>query len=79
MLTGYGRMIIEATGCSATEVDAIEEIMRDIVFHSTLDWQTPEELKQGARTAYAIFQEMNERGGPATSTSPSTSGPIPGR
>jgi len=29
----------------------IEDWMRNIIFHSTLDWQTREQLKRAARTA----------------------------
>jgi len=59
MLGGYGKTISEATGCPESEVDAIEEIMRDVVFHSTLDWQSHEQLAAGARLAYAVLEEMN--------------------
>jgi hypothetical protein len=59
MLSGYGKTIVEATECSENDVDAIEEIMRDVVFHSTLDWQTHEQFRQGARLAYAVLQEMH--------------------
>jgi hypothetical protein len=62
MLTGYGQLIVDATGCSVNEVQEIEDIMRDIVFHSTLDWQTREELEHGARLAYAVYREMNRDG-----------------
>ncbi len=48
-LTGYRKLIAEATGCEATEAAEIEEIMRDTIFHSTLDWQTRDQLIQGAR------------------------------
>ncbi len=30
--------------------------MREDIFHSTLDWQTREELEQGAREAYALYK-----------------------
>ncbi len=68
MATGYEHVILYSTGCLPSEVGVIEEIMRGVVFHSALDWQTREELEQGARTAYAVFQEMNrsvaQRNGP---------------
>jgi hypothetical protein len=60
MLSGYERMIIEATGCSANDVQEIEEILRGVVFHSALDWLTEDELKHGARLAYAVCQRMNQ-------------------
>ena len=55
-LTGYQVLIQEATG--VTELDHIERIvdtMRNVIFHSTLDWQTREQLEQGAREALQII------------------------
>jgi len=47
---------MRAAGCSASEVDEIEEIMRAVVFQSTLDWQTRDEIEEGARRAYFLVQ-----------------------
>ena len=33
----------------------LEEIMRHVIFHSTLDWQSKEELQCGAREAFAVY------------------------
>jgi len=51
-------LIISITGCSPAEASEIEEIMRDVIFHSTLDWQTREELDRAALLAQAVLQEM---------------------
>jgi hypothetical protein len=60
MASGYTKIIVNATGCSLREADQVEEIMRDVIFHSTLDWQTREELEAAAKTAYAVLQELDE-------------------
>ncbi|MSR54228.1 MAG: hypothetical protein EXS09_13190 [Gemmataceae bacterium] len=58
MSSGYTKIILKATRCSLQEADLVEEIMRDVIFHSTLDWQTKEELESAATTAFAVLQEM---------------------
>jgi hypothetical protein len=60
MSTGYDKIIIEATGCSASEAEGIEEIMRNLIFHSTLDWQTRLALEQAARLAHALLRQMRQ-------------------
>jgi hypothetical protein len=57
MSTGYGDIIIAATGCSENDVEAIEQIMRDVIFHSTLDWQTRIQLERAARLAHSVFRQ----------------------
>lgn len=52
----YNRVIMDHLGCSADEAAMVEDIMRNEVFHSTLDWQTAAELKRGAREAWAILE-----------------------
>ena len=55
-LTGYQALIQEATGVTDLEhIERIEDTMRQVIFHSTLDWQTREQLKQGAREALQII------------------------
>ena len=34
----------------------VEDIMRNEVFHSTLDWQSAAQLQRGAREAWAILE-----------------------
>jgi hypothetical protein len=45
------RLIQSATGAAETDWALIENIMRDEIFHSTLDWQSEAQLKQAARQA----------------------------
>lgn len=54
-MTGYQKSIMQDTGCSAEEAAEVEDIMRDVVFHSTLDWQTREQFAEGARQAYEVL------------------------
>lgn len=37
----------------------IETILRQNVFHSTLDWQTKEQLQEGIKLAYSIFRRSD--------------------
>ena len=54
--TGYQELIQEATGVTDLEhIERIEDTMRHVIFHSTLDWQTREQLMQGAREAQQII------------------------
>lgn len=54
--TGYQELIQEATGVTDLEhIERIEDTMRHVIFHSTLDWQTREQLMQGAREALQII------------------------
>ena len=64
MVATREELIMAATGCSVDEVEEIEEIMRDVIFHSTLDWQTREEHDHAAQTAYAVRHEMNRNQNP---------------
>ena len=50
----YAAAIAEATGAPDSVLHLIEEIMRDEVFHSTLDWQSADEFRDGARKAHKI-------------------------
>jgi hypothetical protein len=55
-LTGYQGLIQEATGVNDRKlIERIEDTMRHVIFHSTLDWQTREQLMQGAREALQII------------------------
>ncbi len=51
-LSIYQKSIIEATGCDPSDVEEIEDYMRHIYFHSTLDWQTRAQFNKGARESY---------------------------
>ena len=54
-LTVYEQMIAEATGAPDAILSILENIMRDEVFHSTLDWQDDAQFTTGARRALRIF------------------------
>lgn len=62
MAAGRIALIIEATGCDGVVASELENIMRDFVFKSNLDWQTADELKDAARVAFEIFQELETTG-----------------
>ena len=47
-------------GLKECEVDEIEDIMRHDIFHSTLDWQTKEELEEAAVLAYLALKEIED-------------------
>ena len=54
--TGYQVLIQEATGVTELDhIERIEDTMRNVIFHSTLDWQTREQLEQGARETLQII------------------------
>lgn len=57
-LTGYQRSIVKDTGCAPEEAPAVEDIMRNDIFHSTLDWQTAKQFRKGAREAYEVMQYL---------------------
>lgn len=54
------RLIQDATGAPTKDLARIENIMRDEIFHSTLDWQTREQLANTARQAVARLAEDRE-------------------
>ena len=56
----YDEMIVSATGCDRDEVREITEIMRDDIFHSTLDWQTREQLQEAAVLAYIFMKDIED-------------------
>ncbi len=52
----YRETIKRATGCADTEAAQIEDVMRNVIFHSTLDWQPREELEEAARMAVEVIR-----------------------
>lgn len=58
-LTFYQKSIIEATNCSIDEVSEIEDIMRNTILHSTLDWLSKSQFNKAAKEAYDLFVYMN--------------------
>ena len=52
----YQQIIIEATGVGEKDAEYVEDIMRNDIFHSTLDWQTRAQLVRGARAAMKMLR-----------------------
>ena len=50
-------MIQEFTNAAVHELPILENIMRDEIFHSTLDWQSRAQFRTGARKALKLFRE----------------------
>lgn len=59
-ISPYQSDIIRHLGCSPRDAVMVEDIMRRFVFHSTLDWQSREELDRGAAEAWAMLEEDRE-------------------
>lgn len=60
-IKGYAVIIWEATGITDPLVLAeIEDIMRHDIYHSTLDWQTRDQLKNTAIEALEIIKELKD-------------------
>jgi len=56
----YQQLIMETLNCDEARAAAIEDVMRQDIFHSTLDWQTKEQLQEAAREAELILQSLGE-------------------
>ena len=56
-MSRYREIIMQATGCTAAQAAGIEDVMRNAIFHSTLDWQTREELEDAARLAVEVIRQ----------------------
>jgi len=56
----YVQLIRKATGAPDQDLARIEQIMRDEIFHSTLDWQSRGELAAAARQAQRRLNEDRE-------------------
>lgn len=56
----YQSIIIEHLGCCPEDAVMIEDIMRQHIFHSTLDWQSKEKLQRGAKEAWEMLEEERE-------------------
>ncbi len=54
-LSPYAELIHEATKAPLDVLDILEEIMRNEIFRSTLDWQTKKQFHAGAKKAYKIY------------------------
>lgn len=51
----YQALIVEATGVDEKDAAYVEDIMREDVFHSTLDWQSRAQFVRGAREAVELL------------------------
>jgi len=51
----YQQIIIEATGVGEKDAGYVEDIMRNDIFHSTLDWQSRAQFERGAREAVEML------------------------
>ena len=53
----YVKEIMQLLRCSETDARMVEHIMREDIFHSTLEWQSAGEFRQGARKAWRMLNE----------------------
>ena len=61
-MRGYHTIISEATKVTDfQDLEAIEDCMRQDIFHSTLDWQTREQLQAAAVEAWMIIRAEREQ------------------
>ena len=56
----YSEIIAAATGAGGDDLAIIEDIMRNEIFHSTLDWQSRTQLENAARKAAALLEADRE-------------------
>jgi len=56
-MTFYQELIIKATATNRRDAEYIEDIMRNDIFHSTLDWQSRVQLVNAARAAAKLLAE----------------------
>ena len=56
-LSYHARRAMELCGCPIEDAQMVASILADDVFHSTLDWQTEEELRRGCFEAQQILEE----------------------
>jgi hypothetical protein len=54
-MSSYQETIIKDTDCQPADAPMIEHIMREDIFHGTLDWQTGTELRRAAHEAAKIL------------------------
>lgn len=54
-LRGYALDIAKATSCRDEEIlSEVEDMMRNVIFHSTLSWQSARQFNKGAREGYGL-------------------------
>ena len=58
-MTHYQQLISEATGVTdLVLIEQIEDVMRHEIFHSTLDWQSRDQLIKGAIEAKQVIDAL---------------------
>ena len=57
-MSRYRDIIKRATGCTDSQALEVESVMRNVIFHSTLDWQAPDQLEEAARLGLKIFARV---------------------
>lgn len=55
----YKELITKLTGCKESEASEVEDIMRNDILHSTLDWVPLEQFRDAAKEAYEMLLYMN--------------------
>lgn len=55
-MTIYQEIIVEETGVGQRDAQYVEDIMRNDIFHSNLDWQTKAQLVRAARQAVKLLK-----------------------
>jgi hypothetical protein len=55
-MSRLSEFIIQITGCNEQDTLTIENIMRESIFHSTLDWQTESKLAEAAKKACQFLE-----------------------
>jgi hypothetical protein len=59
-MNGTTQEIMDMVGCSETDAGMIEHIVREEIFHSTLDWQTAAQFCRAVRKATTMLEEDRE-------------------
>jgi len=54
----YQQSIVKHTNCNNSDVEEIENIMRNDIVHSTLDWLSANQFKKASIEAYQLFREI---------------------
>ena len=58
LMKNYKQFIMAVINCTETDAEEIESYMRDIIFHSTLDWQSKSQLELAAKIAWRDIKFM---------------------
>lgn len=61
-MNNYRQMIVSATGCIPADAPVIEDIMRNDILHSTLDWLSRTDFDTVAREAANLLPQFRAAG-----------------